>query len=277
MKPRFSILIANYNNGKFFSDCYHSLIAQTETNWEAVILDDCSTDNSVEIISKMIENDRRFRLEKNEENRGVGFTKRRLVELSHSEICGFLDPDDALVPDAIEKMVHYHTSNPHVGLVYSNLVFCDAKLKPLFTHKSVQVFPDSESYYNFNGEISNFATFKKFSYNKTSGIDPYLKIAEDKDWMMKLCEVDPVLYVDENLYLYRRFSTSVSGDYKKNYFWHWAAIFKMAERRNIAIEDFFYRKITEQFVLPKTQPFEKTFSFYIYRIEKKIINLFRRK
>ena len=47
---KFSILIANYNNGKFFQDCYKSILQQTYQNWEVVILDDASTDNSVEVI-----------------------------------------------------------------------------------------------------------------------------------------------------------------------------------------------------------------------------------
>ena len=46
----FSLLIANYNNGRFFKDCYNSIIAQTYTNWEAVIVEDGSTDDSAQVI-----------------------------------------------------------------------------------------------------------------------------------------------------------------------------------------------------------------------------------
>ena len=53
----FSILIANYNNGKYFKECYHSLINQTYENWEVIIIDDASTDNSVEIIESLIKDD----------------------------------------------------------------------------------------------------------------------------------------------------------------------------------------------------------------------------
>ena len=52
---KFSILIANYNNGKFFQDCYKSILQQTYQNWEVVILDDASTDNSVEVIKNIIQ------------------------------------------------------------------------------------------------------------------------------------------------------------------------------------------------------------------------------
>ena len=65
---KFSILIANYNNGKFFQDCYKSILQQTYQNWEVVILDDASTDNSVEVIKNIIQNDSRFRWYENEKN-----------------------------------------------------------------------------------------------------------------------------------------------------------------------------------------------------------------
>ena len=53
---KFSILIANYNNGKFFKDCYDSILAQEYKNWETIILDDKSTDDSVEVIKKINRN-----------------------------------------------------------------------------------------------------------------------------------------------------------------------------------------------------------------------------
>lgn len=77
MTPLFSILIAQYNNGKYFEDCYKSIMAQTYPNWEAIIVDDCSTDDSVEQMRKIVGNDPRFKIFVNEENKGCGYTKRR--------------------------------------------------------------------------------------------------------------------------------------------------------------------------------------------------------
>ena len=241
---KFSILIANYNNGKYFQDCFQSIIAQTEKDWEAVILDDCSTDDSIEIIKEIIGEDVRFKIHINEKNQGVGFTKRSLVELASSEICGFVDPDDALEQNAIEMMLKAHSENPKVGLVYSNFTFCDEFLQKIKPHQATQITELDEKYYNFNGELSHFATLKKSIYNKTSGIDPYFKIAEDKDWYMKMCEVAPVLHLDESLYLYRLhdggISTNVNAE--KAFVWHIIALIKMSERRKIDLDDFFFNK-----------------------------------
>lgn len=238
---KFSVLIANYNNGHFFEKCYQSLMAQTETDWEAVILDDGSTDDSLEVIKKITGNDQRVKINQNDQNRGIGYTKKRLIQLAEAEICGFLDPDDALTQHALELVLKTHSEYPEAGMVYSNLVFCDEHLNPKSVHKAKQITELDQSYYNFNGEISHFATFKKKIYEKTSGIDPFLKIAEDKDWYMKMCEVAPVRYIDEDLYLYRIHQNGISTtkNTEKALFWHWVALIKMAERRNINIEDLF--------------------------------------
>ncbi|WP_343660248.1 glycosyltransferase [Chryseobacterium sp.] len=238
---KFSVLIANYNNGHFFAECYKSLVAQTETDWEAVILDDGSTDNSLEVIKKITDGDHRVKINQNDQNRGIGYTKRRLIDLAEAEICGFLDPDDALAPHALATVLKTHSEYLEAGLVYSNFVRCDEHLTPVSVHKAKQITELDQSYYNFNAEISHFVTFKKQIYKKTSGIDPFLKIAEDKDWYMKMCETAPVRYIDEDLYLYRIHDTGISTtkNAEKALFWHWVALIKMAERRNISVEDLF--------------------------------------
>ena len=80
---------SQYNNGKYFEDCYKSIMAQTYQNWEVIIVDDGSTDDSVGMMKKIIGDDARFKIEINQENKGCGFTKRRCVELAKGEICGF--------------------------------------------------------------------------------------------------------------------------------------------------------------------------------------------
>lgn len=239
--PKISILIANYNNGHFFKDCYNSLITQTEQDWEAIIIDDFSTDNSVEIIENLIKEEQRFRFFKNEKNIGYQNTLIRGIELSKSPIFGRLDPDDGLKPNAIEISIKIHEKNPDVGLVYSNFIFCDKDLKEVKSHECQQIEKLDEKYYNFRGEISHFATFKKNYYQLTTGIDPFIKRAEDKDIYMKMCEIAPVKHIDEDLYLYRVHdgSLSTNTNTEKALFWHWVALIKMAERRNINIEDIF--------------------------------------
>ena len=241
VSPKISIIIANYNNGHFVKDCLNSLFVQTEKDWEAIIIDDCSTDNSFDIIKNLIKEDNRFKLHNN--NINVGYQKSLIkgIELSQSNIFGRLDPDDALKPNAIEISIKAHEDNPNAGLVYSNLIICDQNLNE---ERILQCTPIETQDYNFlNSEsiISHFATFKKKYYLLTTGIDVFIKRAEDKDIYMKMCEIAPIKHINEPLYLYRVHSGGISNylNIEKAYFWHWVALIKMAERRGLEIEDKF--------------------------------------
>ena len=93
-QPLFSILIANYNNGKYLQACLDSVFAQTYTNWEIILVDDASKDKISSALYKKYDNHPQIHIFYNEKNKGCGYTKRRCVELGNGEICGFLDPDD---------------------------------------------------------------------------------------------------------------------------------------------------------------------------------------
>ena len=125
--PLFSVLIANYNNGRFLMDAISSVREQTYSNWEIILVDDASTDNSTELY-KQLEQDERIHIFYNETNGGCGFTKRRCAELANGSLCGFLDPDDTLLPEAIQKHVAAHQGHPQVSVVYSRCYYCRARL-----------------------------------------------------------------------------------------------------------------------------------------------------
>ncbi len=235
--PLFSILIANYNNGRFFEDCYNSIIAQTNKNWEAIIVDDCSTDDSVKTIEKFIEGDARFRLFVNESNKGCGYTKRRCAEKAKGELAAFLDPDDVIMPTAVEAMVKKHEEHPEASLVHSNLLHCDENLKERFINKPK--CKDFGNYLKTVHHIFPFASFKTQKYLDTEGIAPELKRAVDQDLYYKLEETGKFVYLDNTLYKYRIHGGGIStGENElKAKAWHYLAIVDACKRRNESVED----------------------------------------
>src|SRR4030043_677699 len=96
-RPLFSVLIANYNNGKFLKECLQSIFSQTYSNWEIIIVDDASTDNSL-LIYKQYLNNNKIKICYNKKNKGVGYTKNKCVLYAKGDICGFIDSDDAIAP-----------------------------------------------------------------------------------------------------------------------------------------------------------------------------------
>lgn len=212
---KFSVLIANYNNGKYFKDCYDSLIAQTYPDFEVIIVDDSSTDNSLEIIKDIIKDDDRFKLFENTVNKGCGFTKGNCMDYATGEICGYLDPDDALYPEALEKSVNEFIRNKNLVATYSRMMLCDENLnlqKPFSNTKQVD---NNRYFFNCPIQFAHFFSFKREAYLKTSGINPDLTSAVDQDLYLKILELGEVKFIKEVLYKYRLHSEGISQDHSK--------------------------------------------------------------
>lgn len=234
---KFSILIANYNNGKYFKDCFNSIISQTYSDWEAIIVDDKSTDDSLALIRDMIKGDTRFKLFENDSNRGCGYTKNRCASLANGEICGFLDPDDALTKDALSLMVNEHKLNPEASLIHSTFYYCNESLEKTSRFTIAGHVDINKDFINKDGRVSHFATFKKKNYDQTPGIDPTLLRGVDQDLYLKLSEKGSFVFLDEALYLYRIHSLGIStSQSSKAFYWQLKVIMKAEERRKVNLE-----------------------------------------
>ena len=233
---KFSVLIANYNNGKFFKDCYDSILAQQYTNWEVVIIDDRSTDDSVEVIKKIIGDDDRFILYENDANYGVGVTKAKLIEDATGDVCGYLDPDDIITPNALKSAVEVLQKKKDVVLTYSRLAKCDQNLNILKEFKAAMQVPNGQkAFFNFPIQIAPFVAFRRDVYLKGPKINPELKIAEDQDLYFKMYEVGKVHFIDQTDYLYRAHAGGISQNDNKGKSYHFYArsIWEAMQRRNL--------------------------------------------
>lgn len=233
--PQFSVLIANYNNGRFLRDAIASVRAQTASDWEIVIVDDGSTDDSREILVGY-NSDPRIRVFENDRNYGCGYTKHRCAEMATGEFCGYLDPDDALEPGALETMANVLTERSDCVLAYSRYFLCDALLntRGISTHQCT--IPDGKSYLEVGGgAVSHWAMFRRESYLKSGGIDPKFKRAVDQDLYYKLEETGALVFVDRPLYRYRAHSGNISlGDNReKALSWHIVAVCDAIGRREL--------------------------------------------
>jgi glycosyltransferase involved in cell wall biosynthesis len=205
----FSVLIANYNNGNYISVAIDSVIAQTLTDWEIVIVDDASDDDSISIVNQYIAAGHPVFLHRHLNNQGCGGTKNDCIAFSTGEICCFLDSDDALTPDALAVMAEAHRNHPLVSLVYSRFFYCDPELNIMHSAAWVKPIPAGATNL-FYDQVMHFVSFKRSAYDKTEGIARHFISAEDKDLYYKLEEVGPFLFVDKTLYLYRENRKGIS-------------------------------------------------------------------
>lgn len=125
--PEVSIITPCYNSAKYLQETIDSVINQTFTDWEWIITDDCSTDNSVEIIKE--NSDSRIILIQNKKNGGAGIARNSSLKVSKGRYITFLDADDFWKPNFLEEMVSF-MKKENTELAYSNYARCDENLNP---------------------------------------------------------------------------------------------------------------------------------------------------
>lgn len=200
--PLFSVLIANYNNGPFLQKAIDSVFRQSYLNWEIIIVDDGSTDDSPEIYDRY-SSDTRFHIFFNGSNQGCGITKRKCVECASGTICGFLDPDDTLLPNALEDMVNVHVSHPNVAIVYSRCNYVD-NLGNVVGRNMLLNLDEGETFFDYRWYgAMHFVTFKKSYYLLSDGINPKIMAGVDQDLYFKVEETGDIYVLDKFTYNYR--------------------------------------------------------------------------
>lgn len=263
----------NYNNGKYIREALNSVIWQTYTNWEVIIVDDASTDNSKEIY-KEYKSYPQIRVYFNDVNSGAGFTYHQCLEYAKGEICAILDPDDILASNkAIETMVAYHLFYKDSGVICSRHNFCNENMKLLWVseirdkNENLVYLTDQEH------NTEHFITFKKSESDKVGGINPNYKNAIDQEFLYRMEEVTKITFVDDILYNYRLVSTGLTLQSNNALYWHTKAIVEACERRGLN-PDMPIGKLFDQVVKPHKEKYERVMNSSFYKFGKFVLEPF---
>ena len=106
-----SIITPMYNSEKFIDATIQSVQSQTYQNWEMIIVDDASTDRSIEIVKKIMSNEPRLHLKQLADNLGPAHTRNNGIKLSKGRFLAFLDSDDLWHKDKLEKHIKFMNNN----------------------------------------------------------------------------------------------------------------------------------------------------------------------
>jgi len=279
LQPLFSVLIANYNNGKYLMDAVESVRKQTYTNWEIILVDDCSTDNSTELYGEL-EQDKRIHVYYNDCNHGCGYTKHRCAELATGEICGFLDPDDAITEDALEIMVEAHIQKSNSSLIYSTHFIANENLQIVGVSHYACTIPMGHTYLTYQKGISHFATFKNDMYRETCGINKFMLRAVDQDLYLLLEEAGEVHYIDKPTYLYRQntgLNISLGGrNQQKARYWELYAMMNACKRRGLSAEQYVFPLLDSMIDLSFHEGRENVYKSKAYRFGAAVLNPIKR-
>lgn len=110
MNDLVSIIMPSYNTAKYIAAAIVSVQNQTYTNWELVVVDDCSTDDTDKVVKPLL-SDARIRYLKNEKNSGAAVSRNRALRESKGKWIAFLDSDDIWVPEKLEKQIRFMEQN----------------------------------------------------------------------------------------------------------------------------------------------------------------------
>lgn len=119
-----SIIMASYNSAQFIAESIESISAQTYRNWELLITDDCSSDNTCEIIRHYAVGDSRVKLFCHEVNLGAGIARNNSIGHATGRFIAFCDSDDRWYPDKLEKQLAFMRGRD-CALSYTSYMTCD--------------------------------------------------------------------------------------------------------------------------------------------------------
>lgn len=202
-----SIIMPSWNTARFIRESIDSVRNQTYTNWELLIVDDCSTDNTDEIVASY--SDERICYFKNEKNSGAALTRNRAMREARGEWIAFLDSDDLWTPEKLERQLQFMKENNYI-FSYHEYVKIDEESKPLNIYVSGPEVVTKHKMYNYG-----YPGCLTFMYSaKAMGLIQIKDIKKNNDYaiLLKLCKKADCYLLKENLAEYRIRKKSISHD-----------------------------------------------------------------
>lgn len=206
-----SIVVPVYNAEMFLEDTISFVQAQTYTNWELLLVDDCSKDDSFQIANKAAKEDTRIRPIQVETNGGAAKARNRGIEEAKGRYLCFLDADDIWLPQKLERELTF-LQQEGAGFVFMGYEFADEDGKGL---GKVVTVPDTISYRQALGNTTIFTSTVMFDCKKIKKEDIFMPDIPSEDtatWWHILKHYGPARGCNENLVKYRRSANTLSSN-----------------------------------------------------------------
>ena len=228
-----SVIIPTYNCGKYIKDAIESVFSQTYKNFEIIVIDDGSTDDTENNINGYVDRITYFK----QPHRGAASARNEGLKRAKGDFIAFLDADDVWEKEKLEKQIRYFEEHPEVGMVYTDLYRIDMRTNRML-HRWSEVFPVKEGFLFKDLIERNFiqtstTLIKKEVIECIGFFDETFKAYEDIDYWVRIAEKFKIGYIPEPLVKYRMFSGTLS----QKTFWMVEGRLKVFEKHASKIED----------------------------------------
>jgi glycosyltransferase involved in cell wall biosynthesis len=209
MPPAISLVIPMYNRARWIGQAMQSVLAQTRRDFELVVWDDGSTDDSVAAARGAAGDDPRARVIAGE-HRGVARSLTDAILLATGGYLGWIDSDDWIAPTTLAESSAVLDARPEVGVVYTDYVTTTEAGEVRGLGKRCAI-PYSKDRLLIDFMMFQFRLMRRSAYDQAGGPDPAMSPAEDYDFCLRLSEVAQIHHLPRPLYFYRQHKASISS------------------------------------------------------------------
>ena len=215
MEPLVTVLMPVYNGARYIRETIDSILNQTYTNFEFLIIDDASTDNTLDIIASY--NDNRIVVARNEHNSKIVYTMNKGIQLAKGEFIARMDADDIALPQRLEKQAKYLVAHPEVSmvdvimeLIDENGVSLNAYNSDVTSDEGILHAMTKANCMGHSSVMMRTSDYRAYMYRN-------IYYEDDDLWLRILNDHKKIHKIAEPLLLYRIHSGSIMNkDQKKN-------------------------------------------------------------
>lgn len=208
-----SVIIPTYNRAEFLSTAITSVLNQTFQDFEIIVVDDCSKDNTPEVVSRF--NDKRIKYIRNETNKGEAGARNTGIVNSNSEYIAFLDDDDEWLPEKLELQVNLLKNSPtKVGVVYTGYIEIDRTNKKILW----KMIPTKKGDIHKDMFIKNYVgipstvILRRVCFERIGLFDENVVYPTDYDMWIRISKEFYFEYIEKPLVRYHIHDNSISNN-----------------------------------------------------------------
>ncbi len=208
--PAISLIMPTFNRAPFIAAAIGSILRQTERDFELIVWDDGSTDDTGEVARHAAGDDPRVRVMRSETNGGISVSINAAARFITGNYMGWVDSDDGLAPTALSETRAVLDANPNVGMVYTDYLVMDESGRVTGQGTRTKI-PYSKDRLLIDFMTFHFRLMRRELFHQAGALDEQMDAAQDYDLCLRLSEITEIQHLARPLYLYRVHKNTISS------------------------------------------------------------------